>query len=223
MVVLILFCVLVFLKLKMATGGRQRPTHFLAVKVKNGKILKYAESLQEEFKQLNRNITPALIDKEKMHITCTVLRLNDSDVGRLRDFLPSLKTTLNYYKPGKIQLTVKGLGCFNEKAGVVKIIREDTDLGVPGLDTFTQMINKMKQTLDENKFCVCDLERPYKPHITVVNVGLNQNKTEMEFLPTNILDRIKYDKAEEIGLQQVDSIQLMKTGSHKVLGEMVFD
>jgi 2'-5' RNA ligase len=99
-----------------------RPTHFVALRIKNENIWKKTNDLQEKMMSNFKSHEKYKIPASQLHLTVFVLTLkNENEIKNAKDSLKKCQTILNELQ----KIKMKGVGTFNKKVIFAKINEEE--------------------------------------------------------------------------------------------------
>ena len=185
---------------------RKKPTHFLAVRITNEKILNKLADIQDTILKTEPGYLPCLAPPSTAHITLFVMGLDTAEhIADACRMLRESKEMLKKLNADDLTMYMKGLGNFNHRVLFVNI----------GLsEIFKNMVEDLKKIFKAGGISLRGDRGKFKPHLTIFKgADYVQDDITRSIIP-EILNDKKY-KNVEFGSQKIEEISLCAMAKEK--------
>ncbi|EGG20735.1 hypothetical protein DFA_00598 [Cavenderia fasciculata] len=176
-----------------------RPNYFLGLQIDNQAIIDQLKQIQNHIGGRVPDAKKSIIAIEKLHLTLFVMTLDDvpTQLALIKTLLPQAKTLMNETFDNVIpSSSIVGIGSFNDRVIWAGLKEDDKS-------KLTVFYGKLLKLFQDNNIQV---EDRWSPHITLAK----GQKDGAMLRATKESERFK---DQDFGIQQFNSLQLMRIGS----------
>ena len=162
----------------MDSKERKRPTHFLAIRVKDPVLLRSLKEVQDQFLASQPRLRSAVVPIVEAHITLNVFQVEEGGLAAVKELLRSTFQENKAENPGG-SIAVEGLGMFSARVLFAQPAVRDLSylhqlhaafmesLTRNNIKTDTRQDSELEQFLN----LYFSVARTFNPHITLFKAG----------------------------------------------------